>query len=76
MLFLKGPALNHWIAETDRQADEFFATLTTEEIRRRQELARQQIRRAYEARNEGALADLTRMEAALIRAMLSRSEEN
>lgn len=53
--------------------DEFFASLTTAEIRRRQVLCAAQIKRAHEQRNDLALASLRRMEAALLRAMLARA---
>lgn len=61
-----------WTEETDREADEFFATLPEKEIRRRQDLCRQQQVLAYEQRNEGASADLQRMDEALARAMMAR----
>ena len=62
----------HWTDETDREADVFFATLTEAEIRRRQHLCREQQSLAFKQRNEGALADLGRMEDALMRAMMAR----
>jgi len=62
----------HWTDETDAEADVFFATLSEAEIRRRQDLCKQQIVMAYRARAEDALADLHRMEDALQRSMLAR----
>jgi hypothetical protein len=63
----------HWTAETDREADVFFATLSVKEIRRRQRLAAAQIELAWEQRNDDALADLRRMENALTRSMAERT---
>ncbi len=70
-----------WTESTDREAEIFFRTLTTAEIRHRQELASQQIARAWknpdhlpeEIRTQ-ALTDLNRMHDALTREMLRRSE--
>jgi hypothetical protein len=62
----------HWTYECDADADTFFATLSTAEIRRRQDLCRSQIILAHAAQNERALTDLRGMEAALTRAMLGR----
>jgi hypothetical protein len=59
-----------WTDETDKQAAEFFATLTETEIRRRQDLCSQQIVTAHNSRNLNALTDLRRMEDALTREML------
>jgi hypothetical protein len=70
----------HWTGETDRAADALFRTFSVPEIRRRQDLASQQINRAYAmrdrdpARAELALTDLTRMQDALTREMLRRTE--
>lgn len=61
-----------WTDEVDREADEFFATLSDAEIRRRQDLCVQQTRMAYDQRNADALHDLHRMGDALTRAMLTR----
>ena len=61
-----------WTDECNADADTFFATLSTAEIRRRQDLCRQQITLAHSARDERALAGLRRMEDALTRAMLGR----
>lgn len=61
-----------WDDETDDQADVFFATLTLRELRRRQDLCYQQISMASAQRNEDALADLYRMDTALIRAVMTR----
>jgi hypothetical protein len=66
--------MRRWTAETDREADELFPTLTTTEIRRRQDLCRQQTALAYEARNEDALLDLQAMADALTREMFGRTE--
>ena len=62
----------HWTEDVDAEADVYFRTLTTPEIRRRQDLCDQQIRAAYQHRNDRALADLRRMEDALTREMLRR----
>lgn len=62
----------HWTDQTDAEAVALFATMSEAEIRRRQDLTREQITLAHEQRNEDALADLRRQEDALTRAMLSR----
>lgn len=64
--------MSRWTDAVDAQADVFFATLTEAEIRRRQSLCDQQIVMAHKQQNESALADLRRMEAALIRSMFAR----
>jgi len=64
--------MKHWTDETDREADVFFSTLPVKEIRRRQALCSEQIRHAWEQRNEDALADLRHMEDALTRSMAAR----
>ena len=64
----------HWTDETDAQAAELFKTLPTAEIRRRQDLAAQQIRLAWEQKNERALADLRRMQDALTGEMFRRTD--
>jgi hypothetical protein len=67
--------VRRWTDDTDKEADQFFATLSESEVRRRQDLCRQQIRLAFEQRNEDALADLDRMRDALTRTMLTRLKE-
>jgi hypothetical protein len=62
----------HWTDATDRQADEFYATLSESEIRRRQGLCEKQMKLAAEQGNERAMADLQRMSDALMGAMLAR----
>jgi hypothetical protein len=62
----------HWTDETDAEADAYFATLSEAEIRRRQDLCREQQRTAFERRNTNALIDLQRMDDALARAMMAR----
>lgn len=64
----------HWAEETDRQAAELFKTLSTTEIRSRQDLAAQQVRLAWEQKNERALADLRAMQDALTREMFRRTD--
>jgi hypothetical protein len=64
----------HWTDETDREAAELFKTLSTPEIRRRQDLAVQQQRAAWEQSNERALSDLRRMQDALTREMFRRTD--
>ena len=71
----------HWTDETDREADVLFRTFSDAEIRRRQDLAGQQLARAsalYD-RNPGwygiAVANLQRMQDALTREMLRRTED-
>jgi hypothetical protein len=64
--------VRHWTNETDREADEFFATLSESEIRRRQDLCVQQIEVAHAQHKTDALEDLRRMEDALCRSMLAR----
>lgn len=54
-----------WTDETDREAEAFFPTLSEAEIRKRQDLCKQQQRIAFRSRNEDALADLGRMDDAL-----------
>jgi hypothetical protein len=61
-----------WTDATDREAAKYFATLDEREIRRRQDLCSAQMKLAYEQRNEDALADLQRMDDALMEAMLCR----
>lgn len=63
----------HWTEKTDREADALFRTLSVAEIRRRQDLADQQIRLAYTQRNTDALTDLNAMRDALSREMMRRS---
>lgn len=64
----------HWNAETHREADQFYPTLSEAEIRRRQDLTRQQIEIAHRERLDDALADLHEQEDALTRDMLRRLE--
>jgi hypothetical protein len=64
--------MSHWTAETDREAAALFKTLSTPEIRWRQDLAAQQIRIAYERRDDRALSDLRSMEDALAAEMMRR----
>ncbi len=46
-----------WTDETDREAAEFYPTLSEREIRRRQDITAQQIGIAHRQGNEDALAD-------------------
>jgi hypothetical protein len=62
----------HWTDDTDAEADAYFATLSESEIRRRQDICREQQRTAFERRNTNALADLQRMDDALARAMFAK----
>jgi len=64
--------MRKWTDEIDAEADEFFSTLSEREIRRRQDLCRQQLKIAHDRGLTDALIDLQRMEAALTRAMLAR----
>jgi hypothetical protein len=57
--------IQHWTDETEAQAAEYFQTLSLAEIRRRQDLVVQQIRLAWEQKNERASVDLCRMQDAL-----------
>lgn len=61
-----------WTDETDREAAEFYPTLSEREIRRRQDITAQQIGMAHRQGNEDALADLRRQEDALTREMMRR----
>lgn len=63
----------HWTDKTDAEAAVLFDTLTTPEIRRRQDLCKAQQRLAYEQGNERAMLDLQRMEESLFQAMLRRT---
>jgi hypothetical protein len=63
----------HWTGETGREAAELFKTLSTAEIRRRQDLADQQLRLAGAQGNERATADLQHMQDALTAEMLRRT---
>ena len=51
---------------------DFFDTLTEKEIRRRQDLCEQQIKLAFEQKNEEALNRLRKTETALTEALLRR----
>jgi hypothetical protein len=62
-----------WTDETDAEAAVFFPTLPEREIRRRQDLCKQQMRLAWEQRNEQASANLQRMSDALTREMFRRT---
>ena len=64
--------MRHWTAQTDAEADVLFPTLTTADIRRRQDLCHQQQRMAFDQKNEDAMADLAAMDDALFREMLRR----
>lgn len=64
----------HWTDDVDARAAELFQTLSEREIRRRQDLAAQQLRLAYQAKNERAMTDLRRMQDALTREMFRRTE--
>lgn len=55
-------------------AAKFYDALPEKEIRRRQSLCAQQIRRAYNEQNTEALASLQAMEQALTETMLRRSQ--
>jgi hypothetical protein len=62
----------HWTEQTDKEADEMYAKLSTPEIRKYQSLCDQQMRLAAEQGKDDALADLAKMSDALMRAMLAR----
>jgi hypothetical protein len=64
--------MRQWTDKTDVEADEFFRTLSTAEIRRRQDLADEQIGMAHEQGKTDALADLQRMRDALSGEMMRR----
>lgn len=64
--------MRHWTDKTTEEARHFFPTLTEAEIRRRQDIAAQQIRMAYDERNDDALADLQAMERELTHEMMRR----
>jgi hypothetical protein len=57
---------------TDTEALEFFATLSMPELRRRQDLCRQQQRIAYEKRLDRAMAELNRTDDLLIQAIYAK----
>lgn len=63
---------SHWTDETDVEAAIYFDTLSTTEIRRRQDLCTAQLRLAFDQRNEHATIDLQRMQNALTDAVLRR----
>ena len=71
--------MRHWTDETDREADELYPTFTDAKIRHYQDLAEQQIARAYpravagDLRMSDAIADLQRMQDALAREMGKRT---
>jgi hypothetical protein len=65
----------YWTDAVDEEADAYFATLSTPEIRRRQDLCAQQQRTAYDRRLDDAAADLDRMDRALTREMLARTSK-
>lgn len=70
------PAREVWDDATDAEADVLFATYDEREIRRRQHLCREQMRLAGLAHDTQALANLQRMDDALMRAMLARTPEH
>jgi hypothetical protein len=63
----------NWTPEVDAEADQFFRTLTMREIRKRQDLATQQMGMAYEQRKTDALLDCQAMHDALTREVARRS---
>ena len=64
--------MKNWSDEVDEKSKIFFSTLSEKEIRRRQDLCNQQIKMAYNQKNEDALYDLQRMQKALEREMMNR----
>jgi len=66
--------MRHWTEQTDTEANELYPTFTEAKIRQYQDLARAQIRMAYDQGNEDAMADLQAMEDALFREMMRRTD--
>jgi hypothetical protein len=64
--------MKHWTEDTDREADQLYRTFSYVKIRRYQDLAGQQMTRAYAQCNETALADLQAMHDALARELRRR----
>ncbi len=64
--------MHKWDEDTTLEAKRFFPTLSTNEIRRRQDLCSQQIVIAQKACNIDALEDLREMEKCLQEEMLRR----
>lgn len=62
----------NWTPEVDAEADQFFRTLSIAELRKRQDLATQQTRIAFDQRNDNALIDLQAMHDALTREVARR----
>lgn len=65
-------AAQKWTETVDREADALFRTLSEAEIRRRQDICKDQARRAFEQKHERASIDIARQENALMREMLRR----
>lgn len=61
-----------WTEQTDLEAAQLFDTLSDKEIRSRQGITRDQIKIAFEKKNDCALLDLQRQDDALWRAMMRR----
>lgn len=65
-------AQRRWTDEVNEQSKALFATLTTKQIRQRQDICNAQIALAFEQHKDDALADLERMQDALMREMMNR----
>lgn len=68
--------MRHWTAETDIEAATLFDTLTTKEIRQRQDLCHAQMRMPYlgpQGGAEDAMLDMQAMDQALMDAMMRRT---
>ncbi|USN14394.1 hypothetical protein KABACHOK_05810 [Brevundimonas phage vB_BpoS-Kabachok] len=61
-----------WTAKVDQEADALFRTLSEADIRKRQDICRQQAKLAYEQGHDRAALDIARNEEALMREMLRR----
>mgnify|MGYP000321263279 CR=1 FL=1 len=62
----------NWTVTVDMEADAQFRTLSEAEIRRRQDICKDQARRAFAQKHERASIDIARQEDALMREMLRR----
>lgn len=62
----------HWTSEIDKEAEEYFASLDTDDLNKRLALAREQAKIAYRRKQTDALEDLQAAEAAIVRELLGR----
>ncbi|USN15897.1 hypothetical protein PAPPERLAPAPP_01550 [Brevundimonas phage vB_BpoS-Papperlapapp] len=62
----------HWTVKVDQEADALFRTLSEADIRKRQDICRQQAKQAHEQGHDRAALDIARNEEALMREMLRR----